>query len=82
LLKDLDFNDNQHPCVISRNIFCIPAVIIYDVFRLVFREIIQTNISKMDIGYIDKLSDISDQDLIKHLQEVKKICKLFKRRTF
>jgi len=44
----------------------------------------------MVIGYIDKLSDISDQVLIKHLQEIKKICrtrceqniKFFKRQIF
>jgi len=44
----------------------------------------------MVIGHIDNLSDTSDQVLIKHLQEVKKICrtrceeniKFFKRQIF
>ncbi len=53
-------------------------------------ELFKQDISKMVIGYIDKLSDISDQVLIKHLQEVKKICrtrceenvKFFKRQIF
>jgi hypothetical protein len=35
-------------------------------------ELFKQDISKMVIGFIDKLSDISDQVLIKHLQEVNK----------
>jgi hypothetical protein len=35
------------------------------------RELFKKDFSKMIIGYIDKLSDISDQILIKHLMEVK-----------
>jgi len=53
-------------------------------------ELFKQDISKMAIGYIDKLSDISDQVLMKHLQEVKKICRtrceenviFFKRQIF
>ena len=35
------------------------------------RELFKQDFGKMIIGYIDKLSDISDQILIKHLKEVK-----------
>jgi len=35
------------------------------------KELFKQDISTMVIGYIDKFSDISDQVLIKHLQETK-----------
>jgi len=35
------------------------------------RELFKQDIGKLIIGYIDKLSDISVQILIKHLMEVK-----------
>jgi len=38
-----------------------------------YSEELLKDISKMVWGYIDKLPDISDQVLIKHLQEVKRI---------
>jgi len=38
-------------------------------------ELFKQDISKMVIFPIDKLSDISDQVLIKQLQEVNKICR-------
>ena len=54
------------------------------------RELFKKDFSKMIIGYIDKLSDISDQILIKHLIEVKGFSKTkclenisyFKKRIF
>jgi len=36
-------------------------------------KLFKQDISKMVIGCIDKLTDISDQVLIKHLKEVKRI---------
>ena len=39
------------------------------------KELFKQDISKMVIGYIDKFSDISDQVLIKHLQETKDFSK-------
>ena len=53
-------------------------------------ELFKQDISKMVIGYIDKLSDISDEILIKHLHEVKRFSrskceeniKYFKKQVF
>jgi len=54
------------------------------------RELFKQDIGKLIIGYIDKLSDISVQILIKHLMEVKGFSKakcmeniaFFKKRIF
>jgi len=64
-----------------------PVMMILGIYS---EDLFKQDISKMVIGYIDKLSDISDQVLIKYLQEGKKIwrtrceknVKFFKRQIF